>query len=353
MTCTPLRSLVGVAGAALWSSLALPLSLAVPSSLVAQPAEGTAGDSVAVPSYDTPKFQEWLDALRRDARAQGISETTLDAALSGLEPIRRVIELDQSQPEFTLTFEEYLTRVARADRVTEGQKLLADHRETLDAVSERYGVQPRVIVALWGIETNFGSTLGSFRVVPSLVTLSYEGRRGTYFRQELLHALRIIDEGHVSADGMMGSWAGAMGQCQFMPSSFVNNAVDFDGDGRRDIWGTHADVFASAANYLRNSGWNDDFIWGREVTLPSGFDTGLATLEQQKPISAWRALGVTRADGIDLPRSPDLDGSIVMPGGADGPAYLVYDNYRAIMKWNRSTYFATTVGILSDRIGGR
>jgi len=341
MIASSLRSLAGAALAAL------------PLVSVVSAQESVEADSIEVPSYETAAFAEWLDALRADARSEGISDATLDAALADLAPIRRVIELDRSQPEFTLTFEQYVTRVARPERVEKGRRLLAEHRETLQKVYEEFGVQPRVIVALWGIETNFGSTLGSFHVVPSLVTLSYEGRRGAFFRKELLHALRIIDEGHVTADGMMGSWAGAMGQCQFMPSSFVNNAIDFDGDGRRDIWGTHADVFASAANYLRNSGWDGDFIWGREVALPDGFDESLADLDVVKPISAWRAMGVTRLDGTELPRAPDLRSSIVMPGEDEDRAFLVYDNYRAIMKWNRSTYFATTVGLLSDRIGGR
>ena len=187
-------------------------------------------------------------------------------------------------------------------------------------------------------------------MIASLATLAYDGRRSAYFRGELLQALIILNEGHITADAMVGSWAGAMGQSQFMPSSFLNFAVDFDGDNRRDIWTTKADVFASAANYLARSGWRDDQTWGREVRLPAGFELALADLDVVKRLSEWQALGVRRADGGDLP-ARDLKASVVLPGGEGGPAFVIYDNYRTILKWNRSSYFAVSVGYLADLIG--
>lgn len=297
-------------------------------------------------------FEAWLAALRTEASGRGISAPVLDAALAEVEPIPRVLELDRKQPEFTLSFEEYLERVVPDRRARQGRRLLTQHRDLLKSVADRYHVQPRFIVALWGVETDFGRLTGGFPVVGALATLAWEGRRRAFFRGELLDALQILEEGHVTPAAMQGSWAGAMGQPQFMPSSFRRFAEDFDGDGRRDIWGTRADVFASAANYLARSGWRDDQTWGREVRLPRGFDRSLLGLETEKRLSEWQALGVRRADGRDLP-ARDLPASLVQPGGDSGPVYAVYDNYRVLMRWNRSTYFATAVGVLSDRIGGR
>ena len=297
-------------------------------------------------------FAQWREGVRSEALGLGISADTFDRAFAGIEPIPRIIELDRSQPETTITFTEYLERVVPASRVAKGRELLAAHRDILAPIGREYGVPPRFIVALWGIETNFGQYLGGFPVIGALATLAHDGRRSTYFRQELLHALRILEDGHIAPEAMVGSWAGAMGQSQFMPSSFVRYAVDHDGDGRRDIWSTQADVFASAANYLAQAGWRTGETWGREVRLPAGFDPALAGLEVTKTLADWQALGLRRADGGDLPRA-DISGSVVLPGGEEGPAYLVYGNYRTIMRWNRSFYFATVVGLLADRIGGR
>jgi membrane-bound lytic murein transglycosylase B len=210
-------------------------------------------------------------------------------------------------------------------------------------------VQPRFIVALWGIETSYGSYTGDFSVIAALATLAYEGRRAAFFRQELLQALRIIDQGDITADRMIGSWAGAMGQSQFMPSSYVAHAVDYDGDGRRDIWGSLPDVFASIAKYLAAAGWNDRHTWGREVRLPGDLAGELAGLEVTKPLPEWQGLGIRRAGGEDLPMVA-LDASLVRTDDGQGPAYLVYRNFRVLMAWNRSTYFALTVGQLADLI---
>ena len=297
-------------------------------------------------------FAEWREGVRSEALEIGISAAIFDAAFADVEPILRVIELDRSQPEVTLTFDQYVERVVPELRVAKGRKLLAEHRDLLEPIGRKYGVPPRFIVALWGIETNFGQYLGGFPVIASLATLAYDGRRSAYFRQELLHALRILEDGHITPEAMMGSWAGAMGQSQFMPSSFVNYAVDHDGDGRRDIWGTQGDVFASAANYLAQAGWRAGETWGRRVTLPADFDHSLTGLEMKKTLAEWQALGLRRADGSDLPQA-DISGSVVLPGGEGGPAYLVYNNYRTIMRWNRSFYFATSVGLLADGIGRR
>lgn len=305
---------------------------------------------LAGPAAAAPDFGAWLADLKAEARAQGISDRTIEAAFTGTAPIPRVIELDRRQPEGSITFAQYLERVINDRRVRQGRELYAKHRTVLEAVGRRFGVQPRFIVALWGIETDFGRNMGGFRVVDALATLAHDGRRSAYFRQELLAALRILEEGHIAPDRMRGSWAGAMGQSQFMPSSFLRYATDFDGDGRRHIWSTQADVFASAANYLSTVGWNPDQTWGREVRLPAGFDTGVAGLQARMPLAEWQKLGVRRVDGGPLPTAP-FQASLILPDGPKGRAFLVYDNYRTIMDWNRSTYFATAVGLLSDRIG--
>lgn len=297
------------------------------------------------------EFKAWLAELRAEAQAKGISDGILDAALGRIKPIPRVIELDRRQPEFTLTFRHYLDRVVPASRVRKGRAKFRANRALLEEIGAKIGVQPRFIVALWGIETDFGRVTGGFKVIPALATLAFDGRRGAYFRKELLHALQILDEGHISPQAMVGSWAGAMGQSQFMPSSFLAYAIDYDGDGRRDIWTTRQDVFASAANYLAKSGWRADQTWGREVILPAGFDAAMADLEVRKSIGDWQALGVRRADGGDLPKRR-LAASIVLPEkGKMSPAYMVYNNYRTTLRWNRSTYFALAVGLLSDGIG--
>ena len=296
-------------------------------------------------------FQIWLGKLRVEAEGKGISQSVLDEALAGIQPIPRVIELDRRQPEFTLTFTQYRDRVVPQSRIKKGRAKYQENRDLLEEIGGKIGVQPRFIVALWGIETDFGRVTGGFKVISALATLAHDGRRSAFFRKELLNALQILHEGHIAPKEMMGSWAGAMGQSQFMPSSFLAHAVDYDGDGRRDIWTTRPDVFASAANYLAKSGWRADQTWGREVKLPRDFDFALADLKVRKPIGGWQVLGVRRPDGGDLP-TRQLSASIVLPEkGKMSPAYLVYSNYRTTLRWNRSTYFALAVGLLSDGIG--
>jgi membrane-bound lytic murein transglycosylase B len=297
-------------------------------------------------------FSSWLSELRTEARAKGIRDQTLDEAFNGLQPIPRVIELDRRQPEFTQTFWRYLDARVTEGRVKRGRQLLAKHKDLLGRIERRYGVQPRFLVAFWGLETNFGDYLGSFPVIGSLATLAYDPRRSVFFRSELLAALTILDEGHITADAMFGSWAGAMGQPQFMPSTFVRFAVDEDGDNRRDIWHSLPDVFGSAANFLSRSGWQGDKTWGREVRLPEDFDLDLTGLHIEKTLAAWQIFGVRKINGNALPRV-NIKASIVLPAGHAGPAFLVYKNYRTIMIWNRSDLYAIAVGHLADRLVGK
>ena len=308
--------------------------------------------TLASPGWADPGFDAWLEGVREEARERGLKDSTIESALSDIGPIKRVVELDRRQPEFKLTLDEYLSRVVSGARIEKGRARLAEHRDLLGKISAKYGVQPRFVVALWGIETDFGRYLGGFPVIPALASLAYDGRRSAYFRKELFNALTVIDQGHIAAKDMMGSWAGAMGQNQFMPSSFLRYAVDYDGDGRRDIWGTLGDVFASSANYLSKVGWRGDQTWGRMVRLPKEFDRTAIGLKVRKGLRDWQRLGVRRPDGRDLP-TRNLRSSLLLPGGANGSAYVVYDNFRAILRWNRSNLFATAVGTLADRIGGR
>lgn len=295
-------------------------------------------------------FNVWLQGVREDARAQGISEATIQTVLSGVTPIPRVIELDRKQPEGRLTFAQYKDRVINKRRIEDGRALYTQHRALLERVGAAYGVPPQYIVALWGIETSYGDNTGGFSVVRALATLAHDGRRSAFFRKELINALKILDEGHIDPSNMNGSWAGAMGQNQFMPSSFHSFAVDGNGDNRRDIWTSLPDVFASTANYLSKSGWNADERWGRAVSVPSGVPDSVTGLDIRKPLSYWASLGVRSADGAALPVGTNMMASLVQPDGAGGSSFLVYDNYRVIMKWNKSVYFATSVGLLADSI---
>lgn len=320
------------------------------------PSQAAASDRAVEPvetgGFDAHHFATWIAQLRAEALSKGISAATFDRSLDGASPLPEVLERDRRQPEFTLTFSDYLRRVVTDRRVLRGQALLTQHAGLLEQVRARYGVQPRFLVAFWGLESNFGDHTGGFPVVPALVTLAYDERRAEFFREQLLQALTILEQGHISLPAMTGSWAGAMGQLQFMPSTFTSYAVDGNGDGRRDIWAALPDVFASAANFLADVGWQGNETWGREVRLPADFDWPSAGLQTRKAIAAWQAAGVRRADGRDLPRA-DMEGSIVLPAGHRGPAFLVYDNFRATMVWNRSVFYAIAIGHLADRIAGK
>ena len=304
---------------------------------------------LSTPAPNILSFDDWLAEFRVEALASGISVAMFDKAFAGVKPIERVIELDRQQPESVLTFEDYLTRVVPERRIMIGREKLAQNRALLNTVSSQFNVPPRFIVALWGIETDYGRLGGNFSVIASLATLAYEGRRATLFRSQLLDALHILEGGDVALGDLRGSWAGAMGQTQFMPSTFRNYAVDFNGDGKRDPWNQPADVFASAANYLSKIGWVRGETWGREVRVPDNFDRQWIGLEQRKSLAEWQALGVRRKDGTDLAEL-EMSASLVQPSGPGGRAFLVYDNFRVLMKWNRSTYFGVAVGQLADAL---
>jgi membrane-bound lytic murein transglycosylase B len=294
-------------------------------------------------------FYTFLGGVRRDALAHGIRASTVDAAFRNVQFLPRVVELDRKQPERTMTFTQYIAKVVTPERKDNARRQLAENRVLLDAISRRYNVEPSVIVALWGLESDFGRLPGNFPTISALATLTYDGRRGAYFRSELMAALRILDHGYIRPEEMTGSWAGAMGGPQFMPSSYLDYAVDYDGDGRRDIWNSRGDVLASIANYIRGLGWRGGQIWGQDVLVPSGFDPGFAGLKAQRPMAEWSRLGIRTLDAGPL-LSRESEASLVMPEGANGPALLVYPNFRAIMKWNPSTYFAVSVGYLADSV---
>lgn len=297
-------------------------------------------------------FADWLAELRTEALARGISADTLDSVLPTIEePLPRVLELDRSQPEFVQTFSAYMRNRMSDARIARGQTLLDEHRELFARIEREYGVQAHYLVSFWALESNFGDYTGGFSVVNALATLAYDPRRSKMFREELLTALNIIDQGHIDAERMTGSWAGAMGQCQFMPSTFATYGVDGDGDGRIDIWNSLPDIFASAANFLSRSGWKVDERWGREVILPEDFDFTQSGTGVSKTVSEWNALGLRRADGSPLGNA-GLQASVVLPAGAAGPVFLTYNNYRTTMRWNRSTFYAISVGHLADRFTG-
>jgi len=302
---------------------------------------------------DAP-FGVWLLELREEAIAKGISKETVDVALATTAPVEGIIALDRKQPEGTKTLTEYLENVINLSRIEEGKRQLADHLETLNRIENKYGVDKEVIVALWGIETSYGENTGNYSVVDALATLAYDGRRSEYFRGELLNALRIIDAGHIAAEDMSGSWAGAMGQCQFMPTSFLKYAVDDNKDGRRDIWNTPEDVFASIAHYLKSEGWEKGQALAMPVLLPENFDPKLTEIALTKTAKEWSALGVTYNDGSPLPGGDDKPASVILVGkNADAVPYIVYNNYKTILKWNRSRYFATAVDMLSEEFKTR
>jgi membrane-bound lytic murein transglycosylase B len=325
---------------------AVAAAAATPGATAAPPTSPT----VAV--QPTQDFGTWLNELRSEALASGISANTVQSAFSGVKaPLPRVLALDQSQPEFVQTFTAYMRNRMSDARIARGRKLLQEHADLFARLEREYGVQPQYLVAFWALESNFGDDTGGFSVIDALATLAYDPRRADFFRTELLTALRIIDAGHVTPTAMTGSWAGAMGQCQFMPSTFMSYAKDGDGDGHIDIWRSVPDVMTSAANYLSRAGWQRGERWGREVVLPASFDFTQADPSVRKSVSQWNTLGVRRADGSPLGESDQL-GSIVVPAGAKGPAFLGYANFQTIMVWNRSIFYAISVGHLADRFMG-
>ena len=294
-------------------------------------------------------FSTWLGQLEEEAISTGIAETTVHAALDNATLDQRVLVQDQRQPETTISFATYLKNTVTDTRVREGKRLLKENKATITAMAQRFRVQPELIVALWGMESSFGKNGGSYGEVDSLVTLAYQGRRADFFRKELLATLRILDQEHMPPEKMRGSWAGAMGQCQFMPTTYLRYAADGDGDGVRDIWQNQTDVFASIANYIAAEGWRDDQTWGREVKLTKRMSPKNIGLEKKFTLAQWNKIGVRSKNKKPLPAKA-LKASLIQPDGPHGRSFLVYDNFRAVMRWNHSTYFATAVGLLADRI---
>ena len=296
-------------------------------------------------------FADCISRLNTEAKAHGISEATVAQVLSKAKFIPRVIELDRRQPEFTQTFADYFNARVSEDRVRRGKTLLTKYHRLLDMIRQETGVSPQYLVAFWGLETNYGSYLGNTSIPSALATLACDQRRKIFFTGELLNALRIIDTEDISADLMVGSWAGAMGHMQFMPSTYLRYARDGDGDGRRNLWDSIPDALISAGFFLQQLGWNPRQHWGQEVKLPSAFDYSLAGRNQSQSLAEWTALGVTSISGTALP-PPNQEASLLVPAGHRGPAFLVYENFNVILDWNRSEFYALTVGHLADRIAG-
>lgn len=310
-----------------------------------------------------PRWEDWLAGVRQEALGKGIKPAILDETLTGLQPLERIVKADQNQAEFVETLETYLSKRVSQARIDNGRKAMAEHGDLLRQVADRYGVQPEYIVAIWGMETNYGKFFPKEDAIQALATLAYDPRRSAYFRKQLFAAFEILNMGFISPAEMKSSWAGAMGQPQFMPDSYLESAQDFDGDGHRDIWNNHGDIFASIANYLKKFNWRGEEDWGREVSLPEGFAAKLAAVgtfdesdwrpmrihTRALPLAEWDSLGVRDVTGADLPRS-DLKATLVQPDGETGRAFLTHTNYRAILRYNPANYYAIAVSRLADLV---
>lgn len=324
-------------------------------------------DAPTITTAVQAEFQTWLEGVRTEAKAAGISQQVIDTALADVQPVARILERDRKQSEFTITLERYRGRVITDGNIRVGKAKGERYSALLDAVAKRYGVQPRFILAIWGIETRFGAVAGTMPVIPAVATLAFDRRRSAYFREQLMATLKMLDRGYIDLPNLKGSWAGAMGQPQFMPSSYLAYAQDFDGDGLRNIWTDEGDVFASIANYLAKHRWSDDQTWGRKVSAPlavkqaavesySSRNRGCRAMKKmsaERLLSEWSALGVKRADGVSPLPSRDLRASMVLPDGVNGPAYLVYRNYESILRYNCAHLYAITVGELADALNAQ
>lgn len=298
-------------------------------------------------------FADWQAGFRVDALKAGIRADVFDQAFAGVTPDMSVVKADRSQPEFSRPVWEYLEGAISPVRVRKGQALLAQYADVLQGIEQRYGVDRQALVAVWGMESSFGQFQGTQYVIRSLATLAYEGRRRAFAQDQLLAALQILQHGDIQPGQMLGSWGGAMGQTQFIPTTYNTHAVDFDGDGRRDIWNTPADALASTAHYLQSSGWQTGQPWGFEVQLVPGFDYALADASTRKSVAEWQQLGLKLPNGTPLPvASLQQQAALVLPAGYKGPAFLVLDNFRAILKYNNSTSYALAISLLADRFKG-
>lgn len=321
---------------------------------------------------DNPQtFSIWLEEFKLEALQEGISQKILDVTFDGLLPNPRVVDLDRRQPEFTQSSSEYIKIRVSETRIKNGKKRMAELQSVLDPSAKTIGVQKRFIAAIWGMETNYGSYTGNFNVVRSLMTLAYDMRRSSFFRRELHKALVILEEGHIAPDAMIGSWAGAMGQGQFMPTSFFAYAYDMDGDNKKDIWTNEADVFGSIGNYLKQHTWHENQTWGREIKLPDDLmerkaivdlthepnpprscKSALSLHSKKYSLTDWKEMGVVNLDGSDIPEAigAGIEATLLMPGGINGPAYLTYQNFRTILTYNCSNHYALGVSLLSDEL---
>ncbi len=331
-----------------FTSLAALLSACVGGGGTVADAGGSSTNFRAVPNAG---FDDWVAGFRARAAARGISDATLSTAFRGAGFLPDVIDRDRNQTEFKRSLEDYLALAASDERVTLGRAQLRQNAGVLSAIEGRYGVEPHVVAAVWGLESFFGTRRGDVPVISALSTLAYDGRRGEFFEGQLLAALRILQNGDIGVGAMTGSWAGAMGHTQFIPTSYLEFAVDFTGDGRRDIWSDDpSDALASTAAYLSRSGWTRGLPWGMEVRLPQGFNTGVLGRGKGKSASSWTDLGVTQAGAGRLPGN--ASGSIIAPAGTSGPAFLLTSNFNVILRYNNAENYAIGVGHLSDRLNG-
>ncbi|KQP43282.1 lytic murein transglycosylase [Pseudorhodoferax sp. Leaf274] len=352
-TLAPLLAALAMAGCATPPS-SVPAAPASPAAPPTAPQAPPPSVAVQPPvSTQTQDFAQWIARFRAEARAAGITDATLHTAFDGVRHLDQVVALDRSQPEFTRSVWDYLDTAVSPTRVARGQDKLLEVRTFADAAAARYGVPAEIVVAIWGMESNYGSNYGDTPTIDALATLAFEGRRAAWARGQLMAALRILQNGDIARERMLGSWAGAMGQTQFLPSNFLAYAVDADGDGRRDIWGSMADVTASTAHFLAREGWQRGQPWGLEVRLPPGFDLSRADDALRQSSAQWAAEGVRAADGAALPDLPTLrDANLLLPAGARGPVFLVGPNFRAILRYNNATSYALGVALLAQRIAG-
>ncbi len=308
--------------------------------------------TLAAPVFANPQFQSCKAGLQTQALAAGAAPATVARVLAAASYDPKVIEYDRKQPEFSSTFARYMELRISDTRLEKGREVYAQHRELLDQLTRRYGVPGHYLVSFWGLETNYGGYLGNHNVFDSLTTLACDPRRSQFFTNELVAALQLVDQHALDPAKMESSWAGALGQTQFMPTNYQRFAVDGDGDGRADLWGSTADALSSAANFLNSLGWEPGLRWGREVLLPKNFDWSSAGRNNAKPLSEWRKAGVRNQFGTLLPDIANIEGAIIVPAGHRGPAFVVYKNFNVIMGWNRSEFYAISVGHLADRIAG-
>ena len=341
--------------------LLLSMAMVVPAIAQTLPASGAtpprplpvtpAPDAAAPTPAPDPVFSTCMTSLRGVAEKQGVTTASFDTYTQGLAADMSVLDLLDAQPEFTTPLWDYLAALVDDQRVSDGQAMLATHRELLERVSQAYGVDPATVVAVWGVESDYGRVFGKRPLLVSLSTLSCFGRRQAFFRGEFLTTLKLLQAGDIRADGLTGSWAGAFGHTQFMPSTYERIAVDFDGDGRRNLIDSIPDALASTANYLVKSGWRTGEPWGYEVTLPAGFDLAQAGRTNRKPLTQWVKQGIARVDGQAL-QADDRNAAVLVPTGVAGPAFIVFKNYDAIYSYNAAESYALAIALLADRLRG-